>query len=132
MNNVATVRGIYEAFGRQDIPAILETLDEDVSWDATLDVGVPWLRARRGRSGVAEFFESLKLLQFNHFEVKKVFGAGDTVVAIIDAELVVRATGKKIRERPEVHVWTFNERGRVAELRHAVDTLAHYRALQAS
>jgi ketosteroid isomerase-like protein len=31
--NADIVRGIYDAFGRGDIPAILETLSEDVAWE---------------------------------------------------------------------------------------------------
>ena len=121
------------AFGRQDIPAILERMDDNVTWDtAHGDTEIPWLRARRGRTGVGEFFQSLGLLQFDRFEVTRILADGDTVVALIHAELTVRATGKKIRETGEVHVWKLNERGRVADFRHAVDTLQHQRALQAS
>ena len=55
--NVATVQGIYEAFGRGDVPAILERLAEDVQWEAWADnhgqrAGVPWMSPRTGREGV--------------------------------------------------------------------------------
>ena len=33
VSNLATVRGIYAAFGRGDIPAILDALAEDVEWE---------------------------------------------------------------------------------------------------
>jgi ketosteroid isomerase-like protein len=32
MSNVATVQSIYEAFGRGDIPAILDRISDDVIW----------------------------------------------------------------------------------------------------
>ena len=33
MGNAETVQGIYEAFGRGDIPAIMERMSETVEWD---------------------------------------------------------------------------------------------------
>jgi uncharacterized protein len=133
MSNVDIVKGIYEAFGRQDVPAILERIDESVAWDQQYaDTKVPWLRARRGRAGVGEFFQSLSDLQFDRFEVTRVLGDGDTVVALIDLDATVRSTGKKICERGEVHIWKLNNQGRVVHFRHAVDTAQHERALQSS
>src|SRR3954451_5457164 len=56
--SAATVGAIYEAFGRGDVPAILERLAEDVAWDPWPDnfaqrAGVPHLVARHGRDHVA-------------------------------------------------------------------------------
>ena len=65
MSNQQTVQDIYAAFGRGDIPAILERLADDVRWDHLPDGGgaerhgVPWLVARTGRDDVAGFFEAL-------------------------------------------------------------------------
>jgi hypothetical protein len=33
MSNIETVKHIYEAFGRGDIPAIIDKLDPNVEWD---------------------------------------------------------------------------------------------------
>ena len=30
--NLATIRGAYEAFGRGDVPAVLSILADDVAW----------------------------------------------------------------------------------------------------
>ena len=59
--NLETVKQIYAASGRGDIPAILDTLADDVAWEAWADnsaskLGVPWLLPRHGKSGAAEFF----------------------------------------------------------------------------
>ena len=60
MKTIDTVKRIYEAFGRGDVPAILEHVAEDVDWEyGAVDAGVPWLQRRRGREGVASFFASL-------------------------------------------------------------------------
>ncbi|MEP6659342.1 MAG: nuclear transport factor 2 family protein [Acidimicrobiales bacterium] len=61
MSNLATVTALYEAFGRGDVPAILERLADDCAWEAWSDnsavkAGVPWLQPRVGKAGVAEFF----------------------------------------------------------------------------
>ena len=33
MSNVATIQSVYEAFGRGDIPAILEVVSADAAWE---------------------------------------------------------------------------------------------------
>lgn len=130
MNNVDTVRGIYAAFGRQDVGWIVERLAEDVEWDyAYAGSTVPWLEPRRGRQGALEFFGALAGLTFSRFEVTHVLGDGPVVVALLDVDATVTATGRTIRERDEVHVWHFDEQRRVRKFRHAADTLQHHRAL---
>ena len=53
------------------------------------------------------------------------------VVALIDVDLTVKATGKRIVEEPEVHIWHFNDEGLVTRFRHAVDTYQHVMAYSA-
>jgi ketosteroid isomerase-like protein len=129
-DHVTTVATIYEAFGRGDVPAILDHLDDAVAWDtARADhYGVPWLRPRRDKQGVGEFFASLQDLDFLRFDVKSIVGAGDTVIALIDAGIVVKRTGKGIDDL-EAHVWTFGPDGRVHAFQHIVDTMLHVRAI---
>jgi len=131
VHHVETVRGIYAAFGRQDLPAILERLAPDVDWEYSGGTaGVPWLLRRHGRAGAVEFFQSLAGLQLSKFDVQAVLGEGNLVVALIAVEAVAVATGKRVSEPDEVHLWHFNERGEVQRFRHAVDTLQHWRACQ--
>jgi ketosteroid isomerase-like protein len=72
-SNLATVQGIYEAFGRGDIPAILDQVADDVVWDrfpggnAGAAAGVPWLEERTSREGVGEFFQTLAGIEFHVF-----------------------------------------------------------------
>jgi hypothetical protein len=130
-HNVAAVQAIYAAFGRGDIPAILERVCADVAWDYGLsDSGIPWLQARQGRAGVAAFFESLAGFQIQKFDIKAVVGEGPLVLALIEVEALVTRTGRKVSDPAEVHVWHFDERGKVLRFRHAVDTLQHFKALQ--
>jgi len=56
MGNTGTVREIYEAFGRGDVSAILNKLDDNVEWETQAPVpGVPWPQSRRGRANIAPF-----------------------------------------------------------------------------
>jgi uncharacterized protein len=55
--DVETIRGGYEAFGRQDIPAVLAAFDPDITW-RTPD-SVPFGGVRHGHDGVLDFFQTL-------------------------------------------------------------------------
>lgn len=126
MSHVDTVKQLYAAFGRGDIPAILEQLDENVEWDTELDVpGVPWLLPRRGRANIAGFFESLAPLQFTRFEPHTFFHDGDKVFALVHVEAT--ASGKRYAIRNEGHYWRFAPDGKVVSFQHVCDTATHVR-----
>jgi uncharacterized protein len=131
MNNLATVQQIYQAFGRGDVPAIVETLTENVEWEHdAVDHGIPWLVPGRGKSHVLSFFGVVqKELEISRFDVTSILGGGDQIVAVISIEATVRSTGKRVRDF-ELHFWTFDERGKVSKFRHVVDTHQHWLAAQ--
>lgn len=130
MSNKATIQGIYEAFGRGDIPAILEKLSENVEWEYGIeDTGVPWLQERRGRSSVSGFFEAVGGLEFKKFQPKDLLESNNIVVALIDVSFNVRATGRAVEEEDEVHIWHFDENGLVTRFCHRCDTYKHWRAV---
>jgi ketosteroid isomerase-like protein len=132
MSNIDTVRGIYEAFLRGDVPAILEKMSPDVDWDYGQTSSVPYLVPRRGRDGVAAFFAAAaEHLEFRGFQTKEVFGTpdGKVVVALVDVDAIAKRTGRAIREEDELHLWRFGADGRVARFRHGVDVLRHVNAL---
>jgi ketosteroid isomerase-like protein len=129
VSNLKTVQTIYESFGRGDVPAILDQLADDVRWDVwdppTTSVdGVSYLVPRTDKQGVGEFFASLAGLDIHSFEVRNLLEGGDQVVAIIEIDLTVRATGSRFQDY-ELHVWTFDDTGKVVELRHVIDTAKH-------
>lgn len=131
MTNIETVQEIYAAFGRGDVPAILDHLAEDVEWDyAVGKVDVPWLRPRRGRAEVPGFFHALGALEFTRFEPKTFLEGGDVVVVLLDVGITVRETGQRLAEEDEVHIWRFDPRGRVTRFTHKLDTHAHRTALR--
>lgn len=129
--HVATVTDIYEAFGRGDIPAILDRLDPDVAWDvvdppfSAQEAGVPWLTPRRGRSDVPEFFAALdRELVFHDFQVRNIVGSGDSVLAEIVLDVESKRTGARV-VTDEVHAWTFGGDGLITAYRHYVDSARH-------
>ncbi len=133
MTNIETVRAIYEAFGKGEIAVILSHLADDVEWEYGPPVpDVPWLQPRRGRDQVLPFFTALQALEFHQFEPTAIFGDSSTVVSLVDFEATVRATGKRIVEPDEVHIWHFDGARRVSRFRHRADTYQHWTALQTS
>jgi uncharacterized protein len=128
-DHVATVRSLYEAFGRGDIPTIVDAVADDVEWEAgAVDHGLPLLAPGRGKAHVAAFFEQLADVEFKRFEPRLLFGSGDHVMAVIAVEFLVPKTGHSVREEAEGHLWTFGPDGKVVAFRHYVDTLQHSRA----
>jgi uncharacterized protein len=128
MSNVETVKRGYEAFGRGDIPAILELLADDVRWEhhptgnSAQDRDVPYMRARSGREAAAGFFadiaEDFEMSTFNPHS----FLEGDGLVAtVIEYELTVKSTGKRVHDE-EIHLWEFGPDGKVVAYRHFLDT----------
>jgi hypothetical protein len=131
-NNTATVNRIYEAFGKGDIPSIINELADDVRWEQWADntaqkAGVPWLAARKGKEGVVEFFKIIAGLNIKEFQVLSIMGNGKQVAAEFIIEAEVPATGGHYRDE-EMHLWTFNDEGKVTRLRHYADTAKHIAA----
>jgi ketosteroid isomerase-like protein len=128
-SNRDRVQAIYEAFGRGDVPSILEAVSDDVDWEyAGATDQVPWLVHRRGRAGVGKFFEALGALDIKRFVPHTLLAAQDTVVALIELEATVKTTGKAIDNPEEIHVWHFDRAGKVVRFRHALDTAQHVAA----
>ena len=128
--DLATVQEIYAAFGRGDLQSILDRISPDVEWEyGQGGSDVPYLAPRRGHAGVVAFFGALaETLRLDVFRPKDLVAGPGVVVALVDIEGVSLRTGRSIREEDEVHVWRFDDAGKVARFRHALDTAAHARA----
>jgi ketosteroid isomerase-like protein len=128
-NHLATINIIYEAFGKGDIPTILNYISDDVQWEQWADnssqnAGVPWMQAREGKDGAAEFFRIVMEFNISEFRVLSIMGNEKQVAVefVIDAK--VPATGGHFRDE-EMHLWTFDEQGKVIRFRHYTDTAKH-------
>lgn len=130
--NITTVVKIYEAFGRGDVPAILEHLADDVAWESWRDntaqkAGVPWMKKHTGREGVAEFFTVVGGFKINDFQVLSLMAGDKQIAAEIEIDFVYPPTGAHVFEQ-EIHLWTFNDQGKVSRFRHYLDTAKHIAA----
>lgn len=129
--SLAIVQSIYEAFGKGDVPAILDRLADDVRWEVWDDnsaqkAGVPWLQPRHGKAGALAFFQLLGAGKVHDFRVLSLMANGNQVAAEIVIDLEPPNAGRFRDE--EMHLWTLNEAGKVVRLRHYADTAKHIAA----
>jgi hypothetical protein len=131
MNHVETVQDIYAAFGRGDLPAILDRLADDVAWDQRTPAnGVPWYQPRSGRDEVMGFFGDLMEHAVLHrLEPLNVLSGGNQVAAVMDYAIEVKGSAGVI-EDIEIHLWTFDESGKISAFNHVCDRHAQIVAYQ--
>jgi ketosteroid isomerase-like protein len=130
MSNLETVKTIYEAFGRGDVPTILSKLADDVDWELWEDsfaqqYDVPYLRYKKGAGSVIEFFREVAKLGIREFKVLSVMEGANQIAAEIEIETAT------FRDE-EIHLWTFNADGKVSRFRHYIDTAKHIAAAEKS
>lgn len=116
-----TVRGMYDAFARADVPAILNTLGERIDWRAPENLphgGQFTGREQVGRffQGIGEHWESLAV------EVEDVLSNDDRVVVLATARGRLRGTGEETGYTA-AHAWTLSD-GVAVRFRETVDAPA--------
>ena len=134
VSNLATVQGIYEAFGKGDVPAILEVLADEVEWESWDDnsavkAGVPWMIPRHGKQDVIRFFETVGQMEIVGLDVLSMMEGGNQVAVEFVLEANLPAWGDGHYRDEEMHLWTFDDSGKVVRLRHYTDTAKHIAAL---
>lgn len=130
-NNLTTVQAIYEAFGQGDIPKILTYVADDVKWEhwannSAQKAGVPWLKPQKGKDGVMAFFQVVGTMQFHDFQILSIMDGGKKIAAELLLDVTL-ASGVRFQDE-EMHLWTFNDQGKVTGLRHYTDTHKHMMA----
>lgn len=114
-NHLDTVSAIYAAFGKGDIPGIIQHLSDDVQWEAwahnsAQKAGVPWLQARSGKAGALQFFEIIGTFKIREFQVLSLLTGGNQVAAEFVIEFEALGTGAICRDE-EMHLWTIDDCG---------------------
>jgi uncharacterized protein len=72
------VEQAYATFKAGDIPTLLQSLSEDVTWQLPEIENVPFADKRQGRGAVGEFFSTLASLQgARSFEEREFIAEGD-------------------------------------------------------
>jgi hypothetical protein len=129
--NLEVIRAAYEAFGRGDVPGVLNALTDDVEWFTPGPTQIPYAGTFRGKGGVAEFFRILSESEdVQIFEPERFFADGDSVIVLGRYAARVKNTGRTA-QTDWVQAFTFRD-GKVAKYREYYDTaryaLAYERA----
>jgi ketosteroid isomerase-like protein len=127
--NVATIREVYEAFGRADVETILAKVSEDVDWAADASsTGAPWYGPRSGRDGVASFFGDVgsvsEVLEFTPLS----FTANDDEVHTLVRYRVRFTTTGRETDMNLHHYFRFRD-GKIAHYRGSEDSAQTLAAL---
>lgn len=129
-DNIKAVATAYEAFGRGDVPAILDLLADDVDWSTeAAGNAAPWFGVKHGKNEVPSFFEAfgstVEVLEFTPVS----FTSNDTdVMALIRYRGKYRATGKEVAMNLH-HYWSFRD-GKIVYYRGSEDTAQTIAAMQ--
>jgi ketosteroid isomerase-like protein len=132
--NMETVRTVYSAFQKGDIPTILSHVSADVKWEiwetgnTAQDQGVPYMQPKEGKTGVGEFFASLANVTFHEFAVKNIMAGGNQVTGLVYLDATFKPTGKSLKDF-EIHLFTFNDKGEINGFKHFLDTAKHIEAI---
>jgi ketosteroid isomerase-like protein len=130
-DNCNFIRSLYAAFGRGDVKTILDSVDPSIEWISNGDAkAIPWGGRRSGVAGVASFFKSLAdNLDFEIFEPRDFFNAGDTMIVIGRTRARLKSQGG-VFDCQWAHVFTVKN-GKLARFREFYDTAAIIDALAA-
>ena len=118
--SVEVVRGVYEAFGRGDVQAVLGALAEELEWHEA--EGMPYAGLYCDREAVAEKVFGPLIEDVPDFEVSpgEFIASEDTVVALVRYTGTGKLTGKRLDLRV-AHVWDVRD-GKITGFRYFVDT----------
>jgi ketosteroid isomerase-like protein len=124
--NIQVIKDCYQAFGRGDLPFILErvSLVQFERWGVVADGTwrAPWHQPATSRQEVQKYFEAvLGAMEPLRFEPSLFAAAGDTVYATVHMEYKVRANGKILVMPDVVHKFKLLD-GRIVGVRISEDT----------
>jgi ketosteroid isomerase-like protein len=105
-DSVAIVRSAYEAFEKGDVPTVLGLMDPGIEWSEAEHfpywTGQPFVGPQAVLNGVfmriGQDFDGFRI------QVRRMVGAGDTVLVEARYLATARATGKKL-DAQVAHVW---------------------------
>jgi ketosteroid isomerase-like protein len=125
-SSLQTIHDVYAAFARGDVAAVIALIDDDVDWGRTVEAPggdvVPHLHHGTGKAAAVRYFTAVaETMDFHVFSPHSFFTDGDEqVVVLLDLDMTVRPTGKRICF-DEVHHFTVRN-GRIVRYRPFLDT----------
>jgi ketosteroid isomerase-like protein len=120
--NVDLVRAAYEAFGRGEIPAVFDTMDDDVQFviaeNSTYYRGTPYA----GKPDIAANIFGRIGVEWDGFTIaiEQLHDAGDAVVMQGRYRGTYKATGRQANIQV-VHIWTVRN-GKLVRMQQYADT----------
>ena len=123
MGNVVIIKGVYEAFGRGDMPTVMGAMDPAIEWHQAegnpyRPSGEPWV----GPDAILSNLFMRIGADWDGFNIaiKAIHDAGETVVAELRYSGTFKATGKA-GDTQACHIWRLRD-GRVVSFQQYLDT----------
>ena len=128
--NRQLVEKAYANFKAGDIPTLLQSMSEDITWQTPEVENVPFSGKRQGRRGaVGEFFSTLaSLMDARSFEEREFIAQGDEVVVLGHYVWQVKANGSTF-ESDFAHVYALRG-GQIVAFQEYTDSAAVAKAFR--
>ena len=108
-SNLEIIQSGYNSFLQGNIPALVELLSEEITWELPSSAGVPFSGTFHGKQGVLNFFQQVAAANdFHEFNVTDFIADGDKVVALGNLKATSRATGKTSSNK-WAHFWQLKD-----------------------
>jgi ketosteroid isomerase-like protein len=127
--SIEVVRGMYEAFGSGDVPAVLGAMAADIEWHEA--EGMPYGGVYHGPDEVAQSVFGPQIEDIPDFALapEQLIASGDTVAAVVRYTGTGKATGRALNLQV-VHVWDVRD-GKIARFRQFADTAKYLEVVPA-
>jgi len=121
----AIVQRFYEAFGRGDVPGLLEHLSADIDWEFVAPPNLAYAGKRRNLNEVAKFFaDVVQADQIHAFEPREFIEASGHVTVLGWERSTALDTGQDFTSE-WIHLFSFKDK-RVVRWRGFFNTAARY------
>ena len=121
----AVVQETYQAFGRRDVPALLNLVADEVDWEFVGSTTLPYAGNRRNKQAVADFFAAVASVDdIQVFEPREFLESGEHVTVLGFEKSTAIDTGHSF-ESEWAHVFTVRN-GKIARWRGFFNTAARY------
>src|SRR5580765_621696 len=108
--NLEIVKEGYTNFLQGNIPALLDTLSDNIEWELPASSRVNFSGVFKGKDAVMDFFRNVDNENaFSEFAVDSYIADGDYVVALRHLIATAKSTGK-ISSNKWAHLWQLEER----------------------
>lgn len=127
-DNVAVIKGLYDAFGVGDVPGVLGRMSPDIVWNEAENFPYSDHNPYHGPDAVAAGVFARCIGEWDGFSVamEDLIDGGDRVVALGRYRGSAKTTGRGMNPQA-VHVWTLQD-GKVIAFQQYIDTLDVARA----